>query len=163
MAPRGSTMREHSSDVDSRRGAEQTHSIPESHGPLIGRPQKGRGLRPDDARPATACDGSASHKESCPILSGSIEVPAEHVSILPTGNELALYALMATFFSSGASVLLSLHFSLSARPLSCLVAGLVAGAAGLAYLVAFWLAHADLRRRIGRLRIRSLREKGESR
>ncbi len=132
-------MRAHNGDVDLPRSAEQKHSVPESHGPLIDRPQKGRGLRPDGTRSATACDGSASHKESCPILSGSIEVPAEHVSILPTGDELPLYALMATFFSSGASVLLSLHFSLSARPLSCLVAGLVVGAAGLAYLVAFYL------------------------
>ena len=163
MAPRGSTMRAHSGDVDSPRGAEQKHSVPESHGPLVDRPQKGRGLRPDGAQSAAACERNAPRKESCPILSGSIEVPAEHVSILPTGNDLALYALMVTLFSSGASVLLSLHFALGARPLSCLVAGLVAGAAGLVYMVAFWRAHVALRRRLARLRIRSLREKGECR
>jgi hypothetical protein len=70
---------------------------------------------------------------------------------------------MAHLFSSGASVLLSLYFALATRPLSYLVAGLVLGAAWLAYMVANLRARADLRKRLRRLRIRSLREKGEGR
>ena len=148
--------------------ATRNHEIPEPRGPTAALPAETQRHKIGEVQALTRDDpcrqgDGAPPKSAHMTMSGSIEVPAEHVSILPVGNDLGLHALMATVFSSAASASLSVYFTRDPHPVGCLIAGAALAMGAVAYLVAFLFEHARLKKQVRGLHIRSLREKADRR
>ena len=89
----------------------------------------------------------------------TVQLPAEAVQLLPEAQSEPLHSLMTTLLFSGAGVFVTLHYALPARPVACLVGGVICVLAGACYFGAFLFSRSTRRRWLAALRVLRLRHR----